>query len=144
MAKWNKTTFISCTKENCEPRVKTTIMDLVKFAEEYADQVSWGRGEGYGTMTYKCKSDDYGIVPLFHITTNGQIKFQLNYLRQKVRKKEILQDYQLKLESNFMLDFGEAYYPSDIYHKMGDMFTIRTEVEKFVQTIQGIAHRLRQ
>ena len=144
MAKWNKETFISCTKENCEPRVQTTIMDLVKFAERDADQVSWGRGEGYGTMTFKCKSDDYGIVPLFHITTNGQIKFQLNYLRQKVRKKEILRDYQLKLESNFMMDFGEAYCPSDIYHKMGDMFTIRMEVEKFVQTIQGIAHRLRQ
>ena len=43
-----------------------------------------------------------------------------------------------------MMDFGEAYYPSDIYHKMGDMFTIRKEVDKFVQTIQGIAHRLRQ
>ena len=144
MAKWNKATFISCTKENCEPRVQTTVMDLVRFAERDADQVSWGRGEGYGTMTYKCKSDDYGIVPLFHITTNGQIKFQLNYLRQKVRKKEILRDYQLKLESNFMMDFGIAFYPSDIYHKMGDMFTIRTEVEKFVQTIQGIAHRLKQ
>jgi len=144
MAKWNKATFISCTKENCEPRVQTTVMDLVRFAERDADQVSWGRGEGYGTMTFKCKSDDYGIVPLFHITTNGQIKFQLNYLRQKVRKKEILRDYQLKLESNFMLDFGEAYYTSDIYHKMGDMFTIRMEVEKFVQTIQGIAHRLKQ
>lgn len=144
MAKWNKETFISCTKENCEPRVQSTVMELVKFAERDADQVSWGRGEGYGTMTFKCKSDDYGIVPLFHITTNGQIKFQLNYLRQKVRKKEILRDYQLKLESNFMLDFSEVYYPSDIYHKMGDMFTIRTEVEKFVQTIQGIAHRLRQ
>ena len=144
MAKWNKETFIFCTKENCEPHVQTTVMDLVKFAERDADQVSWGRGEGYGTMTFKCKSDDYGIVPLFHITTNGQIKFQLNYLRQKVRKKEILRDYQLKLESNFMMDFGADYYPSDIYHKMGDMFTIRTEVEKFVQTIQGIAHRLRQ
>ena len=144
MAKWNKETFISCTKETCEPRVQTTVMDLVKFAERDADQLSWGRGEGYGTMTFKCKSDDYGIVPLFHITTNGQIKFQLNYLRQKIRKKEILRDYQLKLESNFMMDFGETYYPSDIYHKMGDMFTIRMEVEKFVQTIQGIAHRLRQ
>ena len=144
MAKWNKETFISCTKENCEPRVQSTVMDLVKFAERDADQVSWGRGEGYGTMTFKCKSDDYGIVPLFHITTNGQIKFQLNYLRQKVRKKEIIQDYQLKLESNFMMDFGETDYRSDIYHKMGELFTIRTEVEKFVQTIQGIAHRLRQ
>ncbi len=144
MAKWNKETFISCTKENCEPRVQTTVMDLIKFAERDADQVSWGRGEGYGTMTFKCKSDDYGIVPLFHITTNGQIKFQLNYLRQRVRGKEILRDYQLKLESNFMIDFGEDIYPSDLYHKMGEIFTIKTEVDKFVRTIQGIAHRLRQ
>ena len=55
-----------------------------------------------------------------------------------------MRDYQLKLESNFIMDFSEAYYPSDIYHKMGEMFTIRKEVEKFVQTIQNIAHRLRQ
>ena len=144
MAKWNKTTFIASTKENCEPRVQTTVMNLIRFAEQDADQVSWGRGEGYGTMTFKCKSDDYGIVPLFHITTNGQIKFQLNYLRQRVRGKEILRDYQLKLESNFMIDFGEDIYPSDLYHKMGEIFTIKTEVDKFVRTIQGIAHRLRQ
>ena len=76
--------------------------------------------------------------------TNGQIKFQLNYLRQKIRGKEILRDYQLKLESNFMMDFGEDIYPSDLYHKMGDIFTIKIEVDKFVHTIQGIAHRLRQ
>ena len=43
-----------------------------------------------------------------------------------------------------MMDFGEDYYPSDLYHKLGDVFTIKAEVEKFVQTIQGIAHRLRQ
>ena len=30
------------------------------------------------------------------------------------------------------------------YHLMGDMYTIKTEVDKFVQTIQNIAHRLRQ
>ena len=144
MAKWNKATFITSAKDKCEPRGQTVILDLIRFAEKDADQVSWGRGEGYGTMTFKCKSDDYGIIPLFHITTNGQIKFQLNYLRQKVRGKEILRDYQLKLESNFMLDFGEDFYPSDLYHKMGDIFTMKIEVDKFVQTIQGIAHRLRQ
>ena len=88
MAKWNKNTFISSTKENCEPRVQTVIMDLVRFAELDADQVSWGRGEGYGTMTFKCKSDDYGVIPLFHITTKRKIKFKLNYLRQKFRRKD--------------------------------------------------------
>ena len=144
MAKWNKATFLTSVKDTCDPRVQTVILDLIRFAEQDADQVSWGRGEGHGTMTFKCKSDDYGVIPLFHITSNGQIKFQLNYLRQKVRGKEILRDYQLKLESNFMLDFGEDIYPSDLYHQMGDLFTIKTEVNKFVQTIQGIAHRLRQ
>ena len=144
MAKWNKATFISCTKENCEPRVQTTIMDLVRFAEEDADQVSWGRGEGYGTMTFKCKSDDYGIVPLFHITTNGQIKFQLNYLRQKIRKKEILRDYQLKLESNFMMDFDEEEYPADIFYTLDDLFVMHVEVEKFINTIISVSARLHQ
>ena len=144
MAKWNKTTFISCIKENCEPRVQTTIMDLVKFAEDNADQVSWGRGEGYGTMTFKCKSDDYGIVPLFHITTNGQIKFQLNYLRQRVRKKEILRDYQLKLESNFMMDFDEQEYPADVFYTLDDLFVMHIEVEKFINTIQSVSARLHQ
>ena len=144
MAKWNKTTFISCIKETCEPRVQTTVMDLIKFAEEDADQVSWGRGEGYGTMTFKCKSDDYGIIPLFHITTNGQIKFQLNFLRQKVRKKEILRDYQLKLESNFMMDFDEIEYPTDVFHNIGELFTIKSEINKFEFAIQGMTARLRQ
>ena len=144
MAKWNQTTFMGSLKENCMPYATNVIIDLVKYADDVADVITWGRGEGYGTMTFKCKCDDFGIVPLFHVTTSGQIKFLLNHMRQKVRKREILRDFQLKLESNFMMDFGEAYYPSDIYHKMGDMFTIRTEVEKFVQTIQGIAHRLRQ
>ena len=144
MSKWNKDTFVQTTKSKCEPRISNIMVALINFTDSEADQVSWGRGEGYGTMTFKCKSDDYGVIPLFHITTNGQIKFQLNYLRQKIRGKEILRDYQLKLESNFMMDFGEDYYPSDLYHKMGDMFTIKTEVDKFVQTILGIAHRLRQ
>ena len=144
MAKWNKATFVKTAKGECEPRVQAVILDLIRFAEQDADQISWGRGEGYGTMTFKCKSDDYGIIPLFHITTTGQIKFQLNYLRNKVRGKEILRDYQLKLESNFMMDFAEDIYTADLYHYMGEMFTIKTEVDKFMQTIQGIAHRLRQ
>ena len=144
MAKWNKELFIKTIKESCQTRISNIIVDLVKFTEEEADLIGWGRGEGYGTMTFQCKSIDYGLVPLFHLTSNGQIKFQLNYLRQRVRGKEILRDYQLKLESNFMIDFSEDIYPSDLYHKMGEIFTIKTEVDKFVRTIQGIAHRLRQ
>ena len=144
MAKWNRSTFLVSTKDNCEPRVHTVILELIRFTEQDADQIAWGRGEGYDTMAFKCKSDDYGIIPLFNITTNGQIKFQLNFLRQKIRGKEILRDYQLKLESNFMMDFSEDIYPVDLYHDMGELFTIKTEVDKFMQTIKGISHRLKQ
>ena len=89
MSKWNKVTFVSTVKTKCEPRISNIIIDLINFAEDSADMLSWGRGEGYGTMTFKCKSEDYGLIPLFHITTNGQIKFPINLLRTKIRKKEI-------------------------------------------------------
>ena len=144
MAKWDKNTFIQTAKINCEPHISNIVLDLVKFAETGADIVQWGKGEGHGTMRYKCKSDDYGILPLFEITTNGQINFLLNALRAKVRKKEILRDYQLKLESNFMMDFDTEEYTADIYYDLDEVFTIKQEVDKFVNTIQGIADRLHQ
>ncbi len=144
MVKWDKTTFIKCAKENCEPRISNIVLDLIRFAETDADVVAWGRGEGYGTMSFKCKSDDYGVLPIFHLTTNGQLKFQLNFLRGKIRKKEIIRDYQLKLESNFMMDFDEDDYPSDVFHSLDDLFCIKSEVDKFMQTIKGVSDRLHQ
>ena len=144
MSKWDKNTFIKATKDSCKAHISNTVLDLVKCAEMTADIVQWGRGTGYGTMRYKCKTDDYGVLPLFEITTKGQINFLLNALRSKVRKKEILRDYQLKLESNFMIDFDEEGYSSDIYHHIDDVFTIKQEVDKFINTIQGITDRLHQ
>ena len=87
MSKWNKDTFVQTTKGKCEPRISNIILALVNFTVHEADQVTWGRGEGYGTMTYKCKSIDFGIIPLFHLTTNGQMKFPLNLLRQRSTSK---------------------------------------------------------
>ncbi len=119
-------------------------MDLVNYTDEEADTISWGRGEGYGTMTYKCKSDDFGIVSLFHVTTSGQIKFLLNNMRNKIRKKEILRDFQLKLESNFMMDFNEDEYDSDIYYDVDSLFNTKSDIDKFKSTINGISARLKQ
>ena len=144
MSKWNKDTFISSSKNDCEPRVSNVIIDLVNFSSSEADVVSWGRGRGYGTMTYKCKSDDFGLLPLFHLTTNGQIKFPLNFLRTKIPKKEIINDFQLKLESNFMMYFDEDVCPSDVYFNIDDLFLMKSEVNKFIFTIQGISARLHQ
>jgi hypothetical protein len=144
MAKWNKKIFIDTLKENCKPHIVNIVLELINFSEETADTISWGRGEGHGTMTYKCKSEDWGIVPLFHVTTAGQIKFLLNHMRTKIRKKEILRDYQMKLESNFMLDFGDDVYTSDIYFETQELFHTKTEMTKFVQTINGLTARFHQ
>lgn len=144
MSKWNKDTFIPVVKDNCNPTISNIIVDLVNFSIAESDVVSWGRGEGYGTMTFKCKSEDYGLIPLFHLTTNGQIKIPINFLRSKVRKKEIINDLQLKLESNFMMYFDEETCSTDIFYNIEDLFIIKSEVDKFIFTIQGIAARLHQ
>ena len=144
MTKWDKNTFIKKAKSECAAHISNVILDLVKFSEVHADVVQWGKGDGQGTMRFKCKTDDFGILPLFEVTTHGQINFLINSLRAKVRKREILRAYQLKLESNFMIDFSPEFYPSDIYHHVDDVFTIKHDVDKFVDTIQTISDRLHQ
>ena len=144
MAKWTKNTFIKKSKNNCLSHVSMIMMDLIKFSEDNADQVVWGSGDHYGTMTYKCKSMDHGFIPLFYITTQGRIKISMNLLRSKVKQPEIIRDFQLKLESNFLMDFDSSDYPSDIYHSLEDLFTMRSEVNRFTTTIQSISARLHQ
>ena len=144
MAKWTKNTFIKSTKTNCLSHVSMIMMDLIKFSEDNADQIVWGSGDQYGTMTYKCKSMDHGFIPLFYITTQGRIKISMNLLRAKVNQPEIIRDFQLKLESNFLMDFDSEDYPSDIYHSLEDLFTMRSEVNRFTTTIQSISARLHQ
>ena len=144
MSKWNKEVFIKTVKHNCMGHTSNVIVDLVNFSETKADNLSWGKGENCGTMTFKCKSEDYGLVPLFNITTNGKIKFHINNLREKVGSLEIVKDYQLKLESNFMMDFDAELYPIDLSHKIEDLFNIKTELHRFQDAILGISARLRQ
>ena len=78
--------------------------------------------------------------PVFRKTPNGD---NIAYC-SKCGNQEFPNDYQLKLESNFMIDFDEEGYASDIYHNIDDVFTIKQEVDKFINTIQGIADRLHQ
>tara|TARA_B100002052_G_C15886393_1_gene601767 strand:- start:421 stop:855 length:435 start_codon:yes stop_codon:yes gene_type:complete len=144
MAKWTKNTFIKKTKNNCLSHVSMILMDLIKFSEDNADQIVWGNGDQYGTMTFKCKSIDHGFIPLFYITTHGRIKISLNLLRTKVKQPEIIRDFQLKLESNFLMDFDAEDYPSDVYHSLEDLFTMRSEVSRFTSTIQSVSARLHQ
>ena len=53
MTKWNKDTFVSKLKSVCDTNISNIIVDLINFSETDADSINWGRGEGYGTMTYK-------------------------------------------------------------------------------------------
>ena len=57
---------------------------------------------------------------------------------------EIIRDYQLKLETNFMMDFDAELYPTDLSHSIEDLFNIKTELDRFQDTISGISARLRQ
>ena len=91
-------------------------------------------------MTFKCKSIDYGH--LFHLTSNGQQNFHQSP-KAKNKQKEIIREYQLKLESNFMMYFDEEVYPT-IYLYDYELFVMQIEVQKFILTIQGLSARLHQ
>ena len=65
-------------------------------------------------------------------------------MKDKIRKKEILRDFQLKLESNFMMDFNEDDYDADIFYDIDSLFNTKSDIEKFISTINGISARLKQ
>ena len=141
--KWDKTKFVSELRKNSSREVAKIGEALCDFAKKDADEVSWGRGDEYGTMTYKSKSD-FGLLSVFQITSKGQIKFCLNLFRQKDVPKNILRDYVIKLESNFLKDYDPVNYPIDSLEDMGELFTTGAQLDKLMNCIEGIAYRLRQ
>ena len=52
MVTWNKENFILASKKACIPSISNFIVALVNFCDENADSISWGRGKGYGTLTF--------------------------------------------------------------------------------------------
>lgn len=143
MPKWDAVTFVKHAKEQCPAHVVNVLEDLVQFTLREADVSGWGRGEETGMITYKVRSDE-GILPLFNLTTDGQVKFYINYLRNKEVAKEILRDYRLKIESTFLLDLEQDVYPHDVNHPVDDLFHTQNQVEKFKNAIQGVTARLHQ
>ncbi len=143
MAKWNPQTFHEFTKAQCPTHVVNVLEDLVKFTVDNADLVSWGRGDETGMVTFKARSD-YGLLPLFSITTDGHVKLFTNYLREKQVAREILRDYQLKMESTFLLDLDPEIYSHDVQHPVDDLFHTQNQVEKFKHAILGVTARLHQ
>ena len=140
---WTKEKFIEDLHKNASQEVSKISETLCDFAEEKADEVAWGRGSDYGTVSFRSNSD-FGPISLYLLTSRGKIKFHINAMRQKNLPKPVLKDYLIKLESNFLMDFDVVNYPSDILEDIGELFTTSTQLEKFKQCIEGIVYRLKQ
>ena len=143
MVTWNKKNFISDLRANCSREVSKIGVELIEFSEKYADNITWGRGSDKGTLTFRVESDA-GMIPLFHLSSDGKINLLINFLRTKDIPKQVIKDLELKLESNFLRDYDEDMYPSDVFESVEDLFHTKTQLEKFLKTMEGVVYRLRQ
>ena len=143
MSKWSKKTFIDHLNQSCESDVAMHCIELVDFSEKTSDEISWGNGEDFGTMTFRCDSD-HGLLPLFRLSSNGKINLQLNFLRSKNLHKQVLDDMVIKFESNFLREYDEDSYPSDSYEPIEDLICTHNQLETFMRTIEGCTYRLKQ
>ena len=100
MSNWDKNLFIDHLREQCSREVAKVGVAIIEFTEKFADDVSWGRGTDHGTLTFRCNTD-IGPLPLFHLTSSGQLNLQINFMRSKDIPPMVVRDVVLKLESNF-------------------------------------------
>ena len=143
MSNWNKDQFINHLREECSREIAKVGVSIIDFTERHADDISWGRGADHGTLTFRCQSD-VGPLPLFHMTSTGQLNLQINFMRNKEIPPMVLRDIVLKLESNFLRDYNVNEYPSDIFVPMDELFYTESQVEKFLKTMEGCTYRLKQ
>ncbi len=143
MAKWCKKTFTEHINQTCENDVAINCLQLIDFSEKNSDEITWGTGDDFGTMTFRCNSD-YGLLPLFRLSSNGKINLQLNFLRSKNLHKQILEDMIVKLESNFLREYDQESYPSDSYEEIEDLICTQNQLDTFIKTIEGCIYRLKQ
>ena len=143
MVKWSKKMFVNHINETCENDVAMICLELIDFSEKTSDELSWGTGDDFGTMTYRCNSD-YGLLPLFRLSSNGKINLQLNFLRSKNLHKQVLQDMIIKFESNFLRDYDQESYPSDSYEPLEDLICTNKQLHSFMKAIEGCTYRLKQ
>jgi hypothetical protein len=143
MKTWNKKTFTEELRKNCSREVTKVGIELIKFSEKYAANITWGRGSDKGTLTFRSEYDQ-GLIPLFHLSSDGKINLLINFLRSKEIPKQVMRDIVLKLESNFLRDYDEELYPSDIFENIDDLFHTKTQLDKFLKTIEGVVYRLKQ
>ena len=143
MSNWDKKLFTEHLREKCTREVAKVGVAIIEFAEKFADDISWGRGTEHGTLTFRCNTD-IGPLPLFHMTSSGQLNLQINFMRSKDIPPMVLRDVVLKLESNFIRDYDEIEYPSDVFVPIDELFHTENQLEKFLKTMEGATYRLRQ
>ena len=139
----DKNSFLDHLRENCTREIAKVGVSIIEFTEKFADDISWGRGTDHGTLTFRCNTD-VGPLPLFHMTSVGQLNLQINFMRSKEIPPMVLRDVVLKLESNFIRDYDEIEYPSDVFVPMDELFHTENQLEKFLKTMEGATYRLRQ
>lgn len=143
MSNWDKELFIEDLRNNCNREIAKIGVSIIEFAEQHGTDLSWGRGSEYGTLTYRCESDE-GALPLFHMTSKGQLNIQINFMRNKGIPPMVILDIVLKLESNFLRDYDEEGYSSDVFIPMEELFHTQSQVDKFIKTMEGATYRLKQ
>ena len=121
MSKWDKNRFTEHMTENCSREVAKIGNAIIDFSEKYADEVSWGRGNDHGTLTFRCNSD-FGVLPLFHMTSEGTLNIQVNFLRSKGVPRQVLLDVVRKLESNFLREYDAVMYDVDTFEPISELF----------------------
>jgi len=143
MSNWDKSSFIEHMRDNCSREIAKIGEAIIEFSEKHGSDISWGRGSEYGTMTFRCECDE-GHLPLFHITSTGQLNLQINFMRSKEIPPMVIRDVVIKLESNFLRDYDEEGYPSDVFVPMDDLFHTQSHVDKFIKTMESATYRLKQ
>ena len=143
MSNWDKDRFVEHMRESCSREIAKIGESIIGFAEQHASDISWGRGHEQGTMTFRCDCDD-GNIPLFHMTSLGQLNLQINFMRSKEIPPMVIRDVVIKLESNFLRDYDEEGYSSDVFVSMEDLFHTQSQVDKFIKTMEGATYRLKQ
>ena len=143
MSNWNKDLFINHLREECTREIAKVGVSIIDFSEKHACDISWGRGSDHGTLTFRCQSD-VGPLPLFHMTSTGQLNLQINFMRNKEIPPMVMRDIVLKLESNFLRDYNELEYPSDVFVPMDELFHTENQVGKFLKAMEGCTYRLKQ
>ena len=124
MSNWDKNLFIDHLREQCSREVAKVGVAIIEFTEKFADDVSWGRGNDHGTLTFRCNTD-IGPLPLFHLTSSGQLNLQINFMRSKDIPPMVVRDVVLKLESNFIRDYDEVEYPSEYLSQLMNFFILK-------------------